>query len=322
MANKIFKKTSNWIINRVILNIEKYHKQNDLPLYALLYSKENQQIIDDNGDTGEPYYSFSKKTSTETMSRILKRKGKITDKVAQLIAENMGTTYPKLIWGVHEKGLTLLDLLSYEIFWISVFQDALLSPKYRYKVIKLFNDYIPFARFIARNKIGVIDDEERLEELLNSTEFGQIMSEATRRFLILADISMRYEDITVPKLYITYFLEKENSLKNLSKTIEQFFDYCYEEYFQYVIDAYGDDYGLAAYQLLEKCTEMTLVEYKMNQIDYDVNLLEERVDKKDEEWILKKELVIATYNFVDTLASYQKQIEEVKFKNARQISFE
>ncbi len=304
------------------MKIENYKNQNEIPLYQLLYSKDNQRIIDDTDDIGEPYYSFSKKTSTETMSRILRRRGKITDKVAQLIAENMGTTYAQLIWGAHKKGMTFLDSIAYESFWFSVFHDALLSSKYRHKVIELFNDYIPFAKFIVRNEIGVIEDEGRLEELLNSMEFDQIISDATRRFLILADISMRFENITVQELYITYFLEKENSLKNLSKTIEEFFDYCYEEYFQYVIHAYGDDYGLAAYQLLENCAEMTLVEYQMEKRDYDINLLEERIDEQDEEWILKKELIIATYNFVDTLANYQKRIEDIKFKNVRKISIQ
>ena len=57
MSKKIFKETSHQIINRVIMKIENYKNQNEIPLYQLLYSKDNQRIIDDTDDIGEPYYS-------------------------------------------------------------------------------------------------------------------------------------------------------------------------------------------------------------------------------------------------------------------------
>lgn len=54
----------------------------------------------------------------------------------------------------------------------------------------------------------------------------------------------------------------------------------------------------------------------------EVNLLTERIDKDDEEWILKKELVLATYNFVDTLANYQKKIEAITLDAKWRITLE
>ena len=39
------------------MKIENYKNQNEIPLYQLLYSKDNQRIIDDTDDIGEPYYS-------------------------------------------------------------------------------------------------------------------------------------------------------------------------------------------------------------------------------------------------------------------------
>lgn len=322
MKDNIFKTTATSVIMRIVREIEKFKEDNNMYLYQLLYSRDNQRIIKDSGRIGEPYYSFSKRTSTETMSRIINGKGKITDEVATLISENMGIPYSKLVWGVHERGMTPLDFLFYNIFWVNVFNDAIHSPKYKYKVIKLFKDYIPFSKFIVKNKIRFITNQSQLDELFETEEFDQIISDATKRFLLLADISMKSENLSVWKLYMQYFLSKENSLKNLSKTIEEFFDYCYKEYFQFVVDAYGNSYGLVAYQLLDDCVEMTLTEYEMEHFNNwnEVDLLKERIAENDEEWILKKELVIATYNFVDTLANYQKKIEEVTLKNNWRIS--
>ncbi|HFU4123207.1 TPA: hypothetical protein ACGO7R_001127 [Streptococcus suis] len=321
---EVFKRTSHIVIARVIRDVKKHKKEYNLHYYELLYSKDNERIINDSNRIGEPYYSFSKKTATETMSRIINNKGKITDEVARLIAENMGIPYSKLIWGVHDKGMTQLDLLFYQIFWVELFYDALLSSKYKSQVIGLFKDYIPFTKFIVKNKIQYITKKSELEKIFNTAEFDQIISDATRRFLILAEVSMQYEKVSVWKLYMRYFSSKDNSLKNLSKTIEDFFDFCYEEYFQYVMDGYGNNYGLAAYGLLEECAGMTLTEYEMEHFDNwnDVNLLTERINIDDEEWILKKELVIATYNFVDTLANYQKKIEDITLKAEWRVSVE
>ena len=324
MKNSIFKTTATSIIARVIREVEKFKDDNNMHLYQLLYSRDYQRIIRDSGRIGEPYYSFSKRTSTETMSRIINGKGKITDEVAILISENMDVPYSKLIWGAHELGMTQLDFLFYNIFWINVFTDAIHSSKYKYKVIELFKDYIPFSKFIVKNKIRFITNQSQLDELFGTEEFNQIISDATKRFLILADISLRHEKLSVWKLYMQYFLSKENSLKNLSKTIEEFFDYCYEEYFQFVVDDYGNSYGLVAYQLLDDCVEMTLTEYEMEHFNNwnEINLLKERIAKNDEEWVLKKELVIATYNFVDTLANYQRKIEDITLKSEWRFSLE
>ncbi|HEL1217519.1 TPA: hypothetical protein TVL46_001762, partial [Streptococcus equi subsp. zooepidemicus] len=109
MKNSIFKTTATSIIARVIREVEKFKDDNNMHLYQLLYSRDNQRIIRDSGRIGEPYYSFSKRTSTETMSRIINGKGKITDEVAILISENMDVPYSKLIWGAHELGMTQLD---------------------------------------------------------------------------------------------------------------------------------------------------------------------------------------------------------------------
>ena len=84
-----------------------------------------------------------------------------------------------------------------------------------------------------------------------------------------------------------------------------------------MVHGYGDSYGIESYQLLDKCVKMTLTEYEMSH--FEANLLEERVDDKDEEWVLKKELVIATYNFVDTLANYQKKIETITLQTEDRI---
>lgn len=46
-------------------------------------------------------------------------------------------------------------------------------------------------------------------------------------------------------------------------------------------------------------------------LHYPVKLLEARINQEDQEWTLKKELVIATLNYVDMLASYQKKIEDI-----------
>ena len=107
MNSNIFETTKGKVLDNLIGKIQCYKKNNNLHLYELLYSKDNQRIINDSNRIGEPYYSFSKKTSTETMSRILNGKGKITDEVARLIAENMGTSYSTLIWRVNEEGMTL-----------------------------------------------------------------------------------------------------------------------------------------------------------------------------------------------------------------------
>lgn len=317
MNSNIFETTKGKVLDNLIGKIQCYKKNNNLHLYELLYSKDNQRIINDSNRIGEPYYSFSKKTSTETMSRILNGKGKITDEVARLIAENMGTSYSTLIWRVNEEGMTLLDLVFYNTFWVSVFYDALLSPKYKHKIIELFRDYIPFSKFIIKNGIKYIDEKSELEKLFGTEEFNEIIADATRRFLVLADISMKGENTSVWKLYMKHFLYKENTLKNLSKTIEEFFDFCYETCFQFVVHAYGDSYGIESYQLLDKCVKMTLTEYEMSH--FGANLLEERVDDNDEEWVLKKELVIATYNFVDTLANYQKKIETITLQTEDKI---
>ena len=315
MKNSIFRTTASSIIARVIREVEKFKDDNSMHLYQLLYSRANQRIIRDSGRIGEPYYSFSKRTSTETMSRIINGKGKITDEVAILISENMGVPCSKLIWGVHELGMTQLDFLFYNLFWINVFTDAIHSSKYKYKIIELFKDYIPFSKFIVKNKIRFITNQSQLDELFGTEEFNQI---------ILADISLRHQKLSVWKLYMQYFLSKENSLKNLSKTIEEFFDYCHEEYFQFVVDDYGNSYGLVAYQLLDDCVEMTLTEYEMEHFNNwnEISLLKERIAENDEEWVLKKELVIATYNFVDTLASYQRKIEDITLKSEWRFSFE
>ncbi|GAB2021110.1 hypothetical protein RyT2_01830 [Pseudolactococcus yaeyamensis] len=318
MDKDIFRNTADSIVTKLISDIKSYKKVNNLHLYELLYSKDNQRIINDSNGIGEPYYSFSKRTSTETMSRIINSKGKITDEVAKLIAENMGIPYSTLVWGVHEKGMNQHYFRShYNFFWDDVFYDALLSSKYKFKVIELFKDYIPFSKFIVKNEVRLIDDKSELEKLFNTDEFRQIIVDATRRFLLLADASMRLENISVWQLYTQYFISRDNTLKNLSKTIDSFFSFCYEEYFQFVIDAQGSNYGLEAYNLLEECVEMTLVEYEMeNPNNWNgVNLLEERSDEMKEEWILKKELVIDTYNFVDRLANYQKRIEEITLKS-------
>ena len=168
-----------------------------------------------------------------------------------------------------------------------------------------------------KNEIKDIGDKSELEKLFGTEEFNEIIADATRRFLVLADISMKGENTSVWKLYMKYFLYKENTLKNLSKTIEEFFDFCYETCFQFVVHGYGDSYGIESYQLLDKCVKMTLTEYEMSH--FEANLLEERVDDNDEEWVLKKELVIATYNFVDTLANYQKKIETITLQTEDRI---
>lgn len=320
-----FKKTSHHVISRIITKIKLYKDTNHLHYYDLLYSKDNKRIIDDSERIGEPYYSFSKKTSTETMSRIINNKGKITDEVARLIAENMGISYPELVWGIgDQQGLSIENMMFYSLFWREVFYDALLSSKHRYKVIELFKDYIPFSKFIVKNKVRFIFNRKHLEEIFDTEEFDQIISDATRRFLKLAEISLKHENLSVLDIYRRYFLSKNNPLKKLSKTIEQFFEFCYEEYFQFVVDSYGDNYGLEAYQLLDDCVSMTLTEYEMRHFNNfeEVNLLTERIDKDDEEWILKKELVLATYNFVDTLANYQKKIEAITLDAKWRITLE
>ena len=69
---------------------------------------------------------------------------------------------------------------------------------------------------------------------------------------------------------------------------------------------------------------MTLTEYEMEHFNNwnEISLLKERIAENDEEWVLKKELVIATYNFVDTLASYQRKIEDITLKSEWRFSFE
>lgn len=152
-----FKKTSHHVISRIITKIKLYKDTNHLHYYDLLYSKDNKRIIDDSERIGDPYYSFSKKTSTETMSRIINNKGKITDEVARLIAENMGISYSELVWGIgDQQGLSIENMMFYSLFWREVFYDALLSSKHRYKVIELFKDYIPFSKFIVKNKVRFI----------------------------------------------------------------------------------------------------------------------------------------------------------------------
>ena len=75
---------------------------------------------------------------------------------------------------------------------------------------------------------------------------------------------------------------------------------------------------------MDDCVEMTLTEYEMEHFNNwnEISLLKERIAENDEEWVLKKELVIATYNFVDTLASYQRKIEDITLKSEWRFSFE
>ena len=252
---------------------------------------------------------FQKKTSTEIMSRIVNYKGKITDEIAKLISENMGISYSELVWGANRKGMEYFDTLFYNEFWINVFTDALLSPEYKCKIISIFKDFIPFSKFIIKNNVLYITDKKILEELFSTEEFEKIISDTTNRFLILADMSTQSENTNIWEQYMKYFLFEDNTLKNLSKTIQKFFDYCFENYFQFVLDEYGNQYGLEAYRLLDDCVAMTLAEY--NMLHYPAKLLEARINQEDQEWTLKKELVIATLNYVDMLASYQKKIEDI-----------
>lgn len=307
--NTTFNRTKYCIIVRITHKIRTFKERNGIYLYEFLYSKDNQRIIDENQTIDEPYYGFSKKTSTEIMSRIVNYKGKITDEIAKLISENMGISYSELVWGANRKGMKYFDTVFYNEFWVNVFTDALLSPEYKCKIISIFKDYIPFSKFIIKNNVLYITDKKILEELFSTDEFEKIISDTTNRFLILADMSARSKNTNIWEQYIKYFLFEDNTLKNLSKTIQKFFDYCFENYFQFILDEYGNQYGLEAYRLLDDCVAMTLAEY--NMLHYPVKLLEARINQEDQEWTLKKELVIATLNYVDMLASYQKKIEDI-----------
>jgi hypothetical protein len=178
--NTTFNRTKYCIIVRITHKIRTFKEKNGIYLYEFLYSKDNQRIIDENQTIDEPYYGFSKKTSTEIMSRIVNYKGKITDEIAKLISENMGISYSELVWGANRKGMKYFDTVFYNEFWVNVFIDALLSPEYKCKIISIFKDYIPFSKFIIKNNVLYITDKKILEELFSTDEFEKIISDTTK----------------------------------------------------------------------------------------------------------------------------------------------
>lgn len=320
MENKIFKRSSADILNRILSNIEQNKKERKFRLYDFLYSEQNESILDNNKknikfEGKEPYYGFSKQTATQTMSRITSRKGKLTDEIVSLIAKNTDSSYSEIVWGITEGKMKQIDYLFFNYLIIDMFYDAFLSEKYSNKVLSILKDYIPFTKYIYENNILYEPDKEKLQNKLETEEFQNIFSDAVKRFLILAEENFRIDGTFFLEYYIDYFKSKDNSLRNLSKTIEEFFDKCYQEYFEFVMSEYGDRYGLSAYELLQKCVGLTMTEFEMKNRSFneDTDLLSKRIDAKDEEWFLKKDLVIATLNYVDTLANYQSKIEEVIF---------
>lgn len=318
----IFKSSGDYVEYLLNLKIKNYIKNNNLKQYEILYSKKNEVTISSNSQNPnfagkEPYYGFSRQISTQTMSRLLNRKIKYTDEIVETIAENMNSTYSNLIWNVvgDAEGI---DYFSYQIFLpqflFKVFCDAFISEKYNSDIVKLLIDYVPFSEYIVKKRLRLLafSNTTSRKEFIEDSEFQNIIFAAVQRLILKLEIeSQRVYSMSFSKYYSFYFGTKQDTLRNLSKTIDHFFELIKEDFFDLLTPNDGRSYGWIAYNLLEDEVHKNLFEYQINR---GSDLLTDKIDDNDVYFKNKKEITIDTLNYVERLAKFQKVFDELESK--------
>ncbi|MGF2142714.1 hypothetical protein ACQUD9_08585 [Vagococcus fluvialis] len=300
---ELFEGTAKYIKLQMVKKIRAYKSKNNIKLYDFLFLKnKNNSLI---YDYDEPYYGRTKQTATQTMSRVLNKDYKITDEMSCVISDNMKIDSSEFIWEASVREVSVFRRNNIFFIFCKILEDAFISNKYNEIIKNMFIDYIPFSKIIVdRALIYQNYSEYRKELLLNDEEFKNVFSNASKRLFDKIDISLIKEnEVGFVKFYSDFFCYKDNSLKNISGTIEVFFSLCEKELFGEQIASERDSQGLIVYNLLEWQNELIIPEY---EIFYNKNEI------KKEYLELQKSLKYSNEIYINSLEIYQKKVDQLE----------
>lgn len=303
---ELFEGTTKYIRQQMVEKIKVYKSKNNMKLYDFLFLENRNNPL--SCDYDEPYYGRTKQTATQTMSRVLNNKYKITDEMSSVISDNMKIDKSEFIWGASMKGLTVFTRNNIHFTFCKMLEDCFISDKYNEVIMKIFIDYIPFSKIIVdRLLIYQNNSDYRRELLLNDDEFYRVFSEVCERLITKLNISLiKDEQVDFGMYYSQYFCYKINTLKNISKTIENFFVLCKDDLFVEQIASERDSQGLIVYNILEWQNEFIKPEYESFYNKSEI---------QKEYWELRKSLKYSNEKYINDLEIYQKKVDQLEKKS-------
>lgn len=309
----IFWGTIELIEKEVLRRLNTFKKNNKLSLHKLLYistEKSSEKLSYE-----EPYYGKSKITAKQTMSRILNGKGKLTDKIAEIIAKNYHTTIPELAWLVpfvdeeptHPVALVYtkmeIDSIMFPIFH-KIMEDAFLSDKYGEEVTNLLIGYVCFARRVTFTKY-VNGDGFNKVNAYTSINFRRDFKSACYWLYKKMDFHYEYRKSFsgFSALYREFLFSKKTTLKNRDKVLEELFCWIIENP-EFRPSQYT--YGKQAYELLEYKIAQDILEFEICEEGFLLNVI-----PSSDYWKIKKKEVKDALRYVKSLEKAQKSMAKI-----------
>lgn len=307
MDRHFFSTSSEFLIDQLRNDIFSYIKENKLYSYELLYNAELDRTEDKMG-LWEPYYGNSKNSSSQVFSRYKNDSKVLTDMQLKLISENMSKDTVELFLGLKKiRGINKDEILyifenKFLFFFNKMLEDAFIMDRHYKKIIDVFTDYVPFAKYVSqktsfkiqatevrnqswlddffseskadsftiKQEIDITKQGDR-QKLLMDSMFVEIFWDATMRLLDKINLKLydKFLEINNFESESARFFQGEKLLFKTNELISKYFDFIYNSGYlncRYSIIS-EVSYGEILFNLLEDSNNIQFDESKSNYLE-------------------------------------------------------
>lgn len=292
MRNMIFVNSSSFIYNEVIIyKILEYKKQNNL---------KNYQLLESNTLSGG-YYGGSKEIASQTMSRILHDKKKLSDGLVEIITENMGISKNELfIEPIIQNKFNSYHPFYQELFY-QILNDSLLSDEYCLQTKELLIEYIPIAKIMFDKK------KYEAKDLLSENELRSASAWIFARIHnFLIDNNYNFG---LCELINNYLSQQDLSIRKLHSILNNLYLYLFDDIIKKYRNENSMTLGLRANELL-KVIDNIIIE--CNTKFETNNELFSSSQCKNDYMKLKKKEIIYTESYIDHLEHLQLSLDRAE----------